>query len=189
MREVLAATAVRKISGALMCEYSMSEWCSTAHTPSNPTGSAYTACSTQLRIACRSTSGVPYSTWASKIMENFIPRNVPLHDWARTWTEPIRWRLDESPPLPRRRDHGDLQHRAGTRARGPRLDVDRVPGWPGCPRGRRARDPRRRRGRRAVRQRLRVPGAPLAGVGDVVVVRDPRHPASGHCDRGRDGDQ
>ena len=78
MRDVFAATAVRKISGALMCEYSTSEWCSTAHTPSKPISSAKTACSTQLRIACRSTSGVPNSTWASKIIENFIARNVPL---------------------------------------------------------------------------------------------------------------
>src|SRR3979411_1437179 len=74
MRDVFAATAVRKISGALMCEYSMSEWCSTAQIPSKPTSSAYTACSTQLRIVSRSTSGVPYSTWASKIIENFIER-------------------------------------------------------------------------------------------------------------------
>src|SRR4029077_11023934 len=71
MRDVFAATAVRKISGALMCEYSRSEWCSTAQTPSKPTSSANTACSTQWRMASRSTSGVPYSTWASKIMENF----------------------------------------------------------------------------------------------------------------------
>src|SRR6478736_6236463 len=77
MREVFAATAVRKISGALMCEYSMREWCSTAQMPSKPTSSANTACSTQLRIAWRSTSGVPYSTWASKIIENFIAGRYP----------------------------------------------------------------------------------------------------------------
>ena len=47
---VFAATADRKISGALMCEYSTSEWCSTAHTASKPTSSAYTAWSMQLRI-------------------------------------------------------------------------------------------------------------------------------------------
>src|SRR5262245_2813811 len=72
MRLVFAATADRKISGALMCEYSTSAWCSTAHTASKPTSSAYTACSTQLSTAWRSTSGVPYSTCASKIIENFI---------------------------------------------------------------------------------------------------------------------
>ena len=84
MREVFAATAVRKISGALMCEYSMREWCSTAQMPSKPTSSAYTACSTQLRIAWRSTSGVPYSTWASKIIENFMPGTYPCPPFART---------------------------------------------------------------------------------------------------------
>src|SRR5262249_34371116 len=74
VRDVWAATAVRKISGALMCEYPMSVWCSTAQIPSKPTFSAYTACSTQLRIVSCSTSGVPYSTWASKIIENFMTR-------------------------------------------------------------------------------------------------------------------
>src|SRR5215467_13418811 len=73
MRLVFAATADRKISGALMCEYSTSAWCSTAQTASKPACSAYTACSTQLSTCCRSTSGVPYSTCASKIIENFMP--------------------------------------------------------------------------------------------------------------------
>src|SRR3954465_14816199 len=77
MRDVFAATAVRKISGALICEYSMSEWCSTAQMPSKPISSANTACSTQLRIAWPSTSGVPNSTWASKIIENFMPGTYP----------------------------------------------------------------------------------------------------------------
>ena len=172
-----------------MCEYSISEWCSTAQTPSKPISSANTACSTQLRIAWRSTSGVPNSTWASKIIENFIARNVPLDGWARTVRQPVRWPVHAAAPVPRRRDHRDLQHRAGARARGRGLDVDRVQGRARCAGRRRSRHPRRRRRRRAVRQRLRVPGAAVARVGHVVVVGHPRHPPGGDRDRRRDGHQ
>lgn len=45
MRSVLAATAVRKISGAEQCEYSTRKWCSTAQTEWNPSRSARTDCS------------------------------------------------------------------------------------------------------------------------------------------------
>ena len=107
-------------------------------------------------------------------MENFIARNVPLHGWARTWREPVRWPLHDPASVPRRRHHGDLQHRAGARARGRGLDVDRLQGRARRARRRRARHSRRRRRRRTVRQRLRVPGAAVAGVGHVVVVRGSR---------------
>ena len=77
-------------------------------------------------------------------------------------------------PVPRRRDHRDLQHRAGAGARGRGLDVDLVQGRPRRARRRGAVDPRRRRRRRAVRQRLRVPG-PLSPAWVIVVVAgDPR---------------
>jgi hypothetical protein len=47
IREVLAATVARKISGALMCAYHFMAWCSTAQTRSKPIASANTACSTE----------------------------------------------------------------------------------------------------------------------------------------------
>ena len=71
MREVLAATQVKKISGALMWAYHFRQWCSTAHTRSKPTSSANTAWSTQSRITCCSVSRDGSAIWASKIIENF----------------------------------------------------------------------------------------------------------------------
>lgn len=55
---VLAATQVRNISGADMCAYHFSEWCSTAQIRSNPMCSASTACSTQSRMTWCSRSTV-----------------------------------------------------------------------------------------------------------------------------------
>ena len=68
------------------------------------------------------------------------------------------------PSVPRRRDLRDLQHRAGTRARGRGFDVDLVQGRARRARRRRAVDPRRRRRRRPVRPGLRVPGPAQPGV-------------------------
>lgn len=81
IRDVLAATQVRKISDALMCAYWVREWCSTAQMRSKPISSANTACSTQSLRTWRSFSGVGSASWASKIMENFtgiLPSDVFL---------------------------------------------------------------------------------------------------------------
>ena len=74
MRDVRAATHVRKISGALMCAYHFRQWCSTAQTRSKPISSANTACSTQSRITCCSFAGVGSAICASKIIENCMDR-------------------------------------------------------------------------------------------------------------------
>ena len=79
MREVRAATHVRKTSGALMCAYQRSAWCSTAQMRSKPICSAKTACSTQSWMTWRSRSGVGWASWASKIMENFMARSSTFY--------------------------------------------------------------------------------------------------------------
>lgn len=88
MREVRAATQVRKISGADMWAYHLREWCSTAQIRSKPISSANTACSTLSRSSWCSRSTVGSASWASKMTLNFtVPPglsavSVPSAAWT-----------------------------------------------------------------------------------------------------------
>src|ERR1700722_642655 len=76
--EVRAATAVRKISGALMCADQYREGCSTAQTRSKPISSAKIAWSRQSRMSCCSRCLVGLASWASKITENCTLDRAPF---------------------------------------------------------------------------------------------------------------
>src|SRR5437899_2934963 len=77
--DVRAATKLRKISGALMCAYHFSEWCSGAQMRSKPTCSANTAASTQSRSSRCSRVGDGSASCApnpiAKSMGSSVPEN------------------------------------------------------------------------------------------------------------------